>query len=207
MCPGARTSAPGHVASELRDNREVHRAGTTAAGCRHWTHSGTPAHILACPVSCRCWVSEFPQRSLRCSAAINSCYNRDEWQHWIDADGDCQDTRQEVLIEESLEPPTFDARRCRVLSGLWRDEYTGGMFTNPASLEIDHLVSLANAHRSGGWTWDAARKRAYANYLTDPIIWSPRARAQIATRAIKAQTRGVHPRGITGATMRTPGEG
>ena len=95
-------------------------------------------------------------------------YNRDEWQHWIDADGDCQDTRQEVLIEESLVPPTFDAGRCRVLSGLWRDDYTGGVFTNPGDLEIDHRVPLANAHRSGGWTWDAARKRSYANDLTEP---------------------------------------
>lgn len=95
-------------------------------------------------------------------------YNREQWQLWIDEDGDCQDTRQEVLIEESLVSPSLDARGCRVVSGMWRDEYTGLTFTDPNALQIDHRVPLANAHRSGGWAWDSSRKRAYANDLRDP---------------------------------------
>ena len=93
-------------------------------------------------------------------------YSRDDWKHWVDVDKDCQDTRVEVLVEESLIPPTFkNENRCRVISGLWEGPYTGQSFTEASDLDIDHLVPLKNAHLSGGWQWDDERKKEYANSL------------------------------------------
>ena len=74
-------------------------------------------------------------------------YARSDWRHWIDEDGDCQDARQEVLIEESLTPVTFETdRECRVASGRWYGAFTGVYTGDPGDLDIDHMVPLKNAH-------------------------------------------------------------
>ena len=94
-------------------------------------------------------------------------YDRDQWRHWIDADGDCQDTRQEVLIAESTTQVGFKtAKKCRVASGTWDGPFTGRQFTDPSDLDIDHMVPLKNAHLSGGSDWDKATKRRFANDLS-----------------------------------------
>ena len=81
-------------------------------------------------------------------------------------DDDCQNTRHEVLISESTKTVGFkDGRSCEVDAGVWKDPYTGEMFTDPGDLDIDHMVPLINAHRSGGHAWDRERKSEYANDL------------------------------------------
>ena len=98
-------------------------------------------------------------------------YDRKLWKHWIDEDKDCQNTRHEVLIEESLTPVTFKTdKSCRVVSGSWLGSYSGDVFTDASKLDIDHLVPLKEAHESGGYAWDAARRRDYANDLSDNTL-------------------------------------
>ena len=91
-------------------------------------------------------------------------YERDEFAGWRDADGDCLDTRQEVLAEEAVGGEyELDEEGCRVLSGEWHDPFTGRWFTDPRELDVDHVVALADAWRSGAWMWEEEARDAFAN--------------------------------------------
>ena len=94
-------------------------------------------------------------------------YDRNDWKHWVDEDKDCQNTRHEVLIEESLAKVAFKTdRKCQVATGEWFDPYTGETVTDATRLDIDHMIPLKNAHDSGGWAWDKSRKAAFANEMS-----------------------------------------
>ena len=93
-------------------------------------------------------------------------YDRDAWKHWTDKDSDCQNTRHEVLIEESLKEVAFKGdKKCQVATGEWLDPYTGITVKDATKLDVDHMVPLKNAHDSGGWKWAKDRKAAFANEM------------------------------------------
>ncbi len=91
-----------------------------------------------------------------------SDYRRDAWHHWDDLDGDGCDARQQALEASSTRPPQVDDP-CKVRSGHWVSAYDGFTTTDPGDLDVDHIVPLENAHRSGGWAWTAEQRRRYAN--------------------------------------------
>jgi len=98
-------------------------------------------------------------------------YNRKDWPHWIDADGDCQNTRQELLIATSRKSVRFkDSKHCAVISGEWYGVYTGKTFTKASDVDIDHIVPLAHAHRHGADKWTKAQRRAFANDFENLLV-------------------------------------
>lgn len=98
------------------------------------------------------------------SGVAGSGYDRKDWPHWIDVDHDCQGTRSEVLIRDSIGPIKFKRNKpCNVSWGRWIDPYTGQEYLKASDLDVDHIVPLANAHKTGGADWSRAQKRIFAN--------------------------------------------
>ncbi len=89
-------------------------------------------------------------------------YRREEWPHWDDIDGNGCDGREDALRLASQQPPQI-GDGCRVVSGSWVSPYDGVVTSDPADIQIDHLVPLADAFTSGGWRWEAGRRRLFAN--------------------------------------------
>lgn len=130
-------------------------------------------------------------------------YRRDAFgTAWADVDGNGCNQRDDVLLRDAVPGTTTTAVQgaCDhdVLAGRWRDPYTGAVLDfddlkDPAqaqALQIDHVVPLAEAWRSGAATWSDDRRREFANDLgvllaadgptnaakgdDDPAAWRPR---------------------------------
>ena len=130
-----------------------------------------------------------------------SRYDRDAFGGWIDADGDGCDTREEVLIAESRDP-VVRGSGCSIVAGRWFSPYDGATWRRPSDVDIDHVVALGEAWRSGAAGWSARQRRRFANDLRfgpslaavtdnvnaakgdrDPAEWLPaRARCRYAIR-------------------------
>ena len=104
-------------------------------------------------------------------ASVVPDYDRQAFgQRWADTDHNGCDTRNDILARD-LARPTFKpgTRDCVVLTGTLAEPYTGTTIhfqrgdKSSALVQIDHVVALADAWRSGAWQWDAQRRQEFAN--------------------------------------------
>ncbi|MER7723608.1 HNH endonuclease family protein [Streptomyces sp. NPDC096323] len=94
-------------------------------------------------------------------------YSRDKFPHWITQSGACN--TREVVLKRDGTNVTQDSS-CAAVSGSWYSEYDGATWTAASDLDIDHMVPLAEAWRSGASAWTTARRQSYANDLTRPQL-------------------------------------
>jgi len=94
-------------------------------------------------------------------------YSRDRFRHWID-DGRGCNTRELVLRREGRQVRTTAS--CAAVAGRWMSPYDGERVSSPRRLDVDHLVPLANAWRSGADRWTDAQRERFANDLRDPEL-------------------------------------
>ena len=78
---------------------------------------------------------------------------------WRDPDGSC-DVRDAALIRDGRGVRIDED--CDMTAGTWLDPYTGLTLTGSSEADIDHVVPLANAWRSGAASaaWSEADREA-----------------------------------------------
>ncbi|MFD9220365.1 HNH endonuclease family protein [Streptomyces sp. NPDC060064] len=94
-------------------------------------------------------------------------YSRDKFPHWITQSGACN-TREVVLKRDGTN--VVQDSSCAATSGSWFSEYDGATWTAAADVDIDHMVPLSEAWKSGASSWTTAQRQAFANDLTRPQL-------------------------------------
>ncbi|MFR9730455.1 HNH endonuclease family protein [Saccharopolyspora sp. MS10] len=94
-------------------------------------------------------------------------YDRDRFPHWIGGADGCN-TRESVLKRDGEDVEV--GSDCYPTSGTWNSPYDGGSWTKPSDVDIDHVVPLAAAWRSGASEWTDDQREAFANDLEGPQL-------------------------------------
>ena len=83
---------------------------------------------------------------------------------WGDVDGDGQNTRAEVLLEQSLITVRFrDNNKNVVDSGKWISIFTNEELYSASNVDVDHLIPLSWAWQHGAFKWDYEKRQEFAN--------------------------------------------
>ena len=110
---------------------------------------------------------ELAFESLLVATENRTGYDRKLFPHWIDADRNGCNARYEVLISEAIRKPRITGK-CNLTGGKWISLFDNRQISNPRQLDVDHFVPLAEAWRSGAYSWDQNRRIQFANDLDLP---------------------------------------
>lgn len=94
-------------------------------------------------------------------------YSRDKFPHWSTQEGACN--TREVVLKRDGEDVEQDSS-CAATSGSWFSAYDGATWTASGDVDIDHVVPLAEAWRSGASSWTTDQREGLANDLTRPQL-------------------------------------
>jgi hypothetical protein len=99
-------------------------------------------------------------------AASMKGYSREKFPHWRSTGKNC-DVRDSVLKRDGTK---VKLSGCNVVAGTWKSLYDDKTLTSPTQVDIDHVVPLANAWRSGAASWTTDKREDFANDLDDPQL-------------------------------------
>ena len=88
-------------------------------------------------------------------------YDRDDYDHYLGRDENGCNLRDRILLEDAVRVISV-TDRCDA-QGEWWSWLDGRVISDESQLQIDHLVALAEAHRSGAWKWDEKQRSEFFN--------------------------------------------
>ncbi|MFE9659502.1 DUF1524 domain-containing protein [Streptomyces sp. NPDC005955] len=165
------SATPSATSSAAGDRRRTRRFGAVAALTTGLSAiaalTGPPAQAKPpTPVNAataRVYLAQLNEAPEGSSAG----YSRSKFPHWSTVSGTCN--AREVVLERDGTDVVQNAS-CAAVSGTWFSEYDDATWTVASDLDIDHVVPLSEAWRSGADGWTNSARQGFANDLVRPQL-------------------------------------